>query len=265
MKRLIHISDPHIVVPPAKVSGQLETATLLMQAVDRIAEAMNKLGPVSALLVTGDITDSGDDESYDLFKQIVEPLGLPMLTIPGNHDRREPMRQAFAESGMPEAGALNWTRDLAGLRVIGLDTLVEGKGGGSLEGTTLDYLEDALLSAPQGPVLVALHHPPFVTGIHFMDQIGLDNSDALSAIIRHSKRDVRIVCGHIHSMQIASVGGAITMSAPAICSTFDLDFRTDAPVGFFDRPGGFMLHDWESGFRSIVVPLNAGNGPSAFG
>jgi len=264
MKRLIQISDPHIVVPPALVSDRLNTASLLERAVERIAEVLAKSGPVAGLLVTGDITDDGTVESFALFRKLIEPLGLPILAIPGNHDRREPMRRAFADMGMPETGAINWVRDLSGLRVIGLDTLIEGEGGGSLDKATLDYLEDALLSAPQGPVLVALHHPPFTSGMLFMDRISLDNSDAFGAIIRRSERDVRIVCGHIHNVQITSVGGAMTMSAPAMCSTFDLDSRPDAPAGFLDEPGGFVLHDWEYEFRSTVVPISRGEGPFPF-
>ena len=78
MKRLIQISDPHIVVPPALVSGRLDTAALLERAVERIEDVLTKVGPVTALLVTGDVTDSGDAASYALFRQIVKPLGLPI-------------------------------------------------------------------------------------------------------------------------------------------------------------------------------------------
>ena len=265
MKRLIQISDPHIVAPPNLVSDRLDTALLLERTVDRIAEVIDKVGPVSALLISGDVTDHGDDASYALFRQIVAPLDLPILAIPGNHDRREPMRRAFADTEvMPDEGRLNWVRDLPGLRIAGLDTLVEGEGGGALDVLTLDFVARTLESAPDGPVLIALHHPPFASGMRFMDAIGLENAEPFAEILRRSKRDVRVVCGHIHQVQMGTVGGAPVMSAPAVCSTFDLDFRTDAPVGFTDLPGGFLLHDWESGFRSHIVPLELGGGPFPF-
>jgi len=63
---------------------------------------------------------------------------------------------------------------------------------------------------------------------------------------------------------MTTFGGASAISAPSICSTFDLDFRGSAPAGFMDEGGGFLLHDWTDGFHSYVVPLSAGNGPYPF-
>lgn len=265
MKRLIQISDTHIVVPPALVSSRLNTVERLEQTVGRIAEVLAKVGPASALLVSGDITDRGDGASFALFREIVGPLGLPILAIPGNHDRREPMREAFADTAcMPETGPLNWVHDFPGLRVIGLDTLVEGQGGGALDAATLGFFEEALDMAREGPVLVTLHHPPFQSGMCFMDAIGLENPEALAAIVRGSDREVHVTCGHIHNVQIGSIGGAPTLSAPAVCSTFDVNFQADAPTGFMDAPGGFLVHDWESEFRTLVVPFESGSGPFPF-
>ena len=267
--RLIQISDPHIVArdheAPARVSGRLDTAAALERTVARIADLMGKVGPVEALLVTGDVTDDGAPDSYALFREIVAPLGLPLLAIPGNHDAREPMRAAFADTGlMPEAGPLDWVHDLPGLRVVGLDTLIEGAGAGALAASSLYFLADALETAPDCPILVALHHPPFRCGIGYMDAIGLSDASALAAILRRAARDVRLVCGHIHGVQLATIGGCPALSAPATCSTFDVDFRVDAPAGFHDAPGGFLLHDWESDFRTVEVSLNPGSGPFPF-
>ena len=265
MKRLIQISDTHIVVPPNLVSDRLNTAHLLERAVERIEQVVVKTGPVAGILVTGDITDDGAAESFALFRKLIEPLALPMLVIPGNHDRRETLREAFADlEWMPETGPLNWTHDLPGLRVIGIDTLVEGKGGGEVDRATLDFLGNALDGGTDEPALVALHHPPFVSGLPFMDRISLANPKALSEVLRRSQRDIHLACGHIHSVITATVGGASAISAPAICSTFDLDFRNEAPTGFMDNAGGFLLHDWTDGFRSYVVPLTAGIGPYPF-
>jgi len=265
MKRLIQISDTHVVVPPNLVSDRLNTAHQLERVVERIKDVVAKTGPVAGLLATGDLTDDGSAESFALFRKLIEPLALPLLAIPGNHDCREPMRASFADSGwMPEAGPLNWTHDFAGLRVIGLDTLVEGEGGGELDKMTLDFLDDALDDAPAGPALVALHHPPFASGLPFMDTISLSNPKALSEVLRRSQRDIHLVCGHLHTVMMTTFGGASAISAPSICSTFDLDFRGSAPAGFMDEGGGFLLHDWTDGFHSYVVPLSAGNGPYPF-
>ncbi len=265
MPRVIQISDPHVVAPPNKVSGRIDSARMLKEAVDRIKADMPKIGPVDAILVTGDISDDGSGESYALFRALLEPLGLPFYVIPGNHDLREPMRSAFSDQTcLPPVGRLNWSVALNTMHLIGLDTLQEGQGGGILDTDTLVFLRQALADAGQGPVFLAMHHPPFASGIKFMDSIGLDGTDSLVEILNATEADVRILCGHVHHVMIAGVGSAVAISGPSTCSTFDADFRHDAPIGFMSEPGGFMVHDWLNGFRSIHIGPGQGEGPYPF-
>jgi 3',5'-cyclic AMP phosphodiesterase CpdA len=262
---VIQLTDPHIVAPPWLLSGQVDSAERLRQVVAQINADLPKIAPVDAVLVTGDISDEGSPESYAEFRRLMAPLDLPLFVIPGNHDQREPMREAFADcSPMPGSGRLNWTAQVQGLHLVGLDTLVEGQGGGILDEYTLDFLATALASAGKAPVLIALHHPPFASGIKFMDRIGLDGTEALSEVLRHAKGEVRLVCGHLHAMMAGTVGQAVALSCPATCSTFAADFRDEAPVGFFTAPGGYMVHDWNGGFRSIQIGMDRGDGPFPF-
>lgn len=267
MARFIQISDPHVVVPPGLASGRLETARLLEETVAHIRAHLPKIAPVDGLLVTGDISHDEGAESYTLFQAIVAPLGLPVHVIPGNHDLREPMRASFA--GMPKTGRLNWTRDVSGVRLIGLDTLVEGQGGGILDDATLSFLRAALANAQGRPVLLMIHHPPFASGIRFMDAIGLNGVAGLADILQDFGGEIRILCGHVHAMMVGAVGGAVALACPATCSMFDPDFRADAPVGFMTAPegqpaGGFIVHDWDAGFRSILIAPGGGCGPYPF-
>jgi Icc protein len=263
MTRILQITDLHLVSPGLRVSGVLDTAKLVKDFVDRLVETMPRIGPVDAVLVTGDISDDGSAESYALFRKMMAPLGLPLLVIPGNHDLREPMRQAHVDLGLlPATGKLNWSTMIGDLKVIGLDTLIEGSGGGALDGDTLAFLEAELVGT--GPALVAMHHPPFACGIRFMDGIGLAGAGQLAALLARSPADVRIVCGHLHLTATGSVGHVPALVCPSPCSVFRPDFRDDAPVGFFTGGGGFMIHDWAGGFRSMNVPTTVGVGPFPF-
>src|SRR5690606_7959522 len=119
-----HLSDLHVVAPPRLVSGRLDTARLLETALDRILADLPGLAPVDVALVTGDISDDGTPESYAIARRELDRLGLPLLMLPGNHDRREPLRAAFAHTlVMPETGQIDWMVDIGGLRIVGLDTL----------------------------------------------------------------------------------------------------------------------------------------------
>lgn len=263
MPRILHITDTHLVVPPKRVSGVLDTAQLLERQLAHIKEALPRIGPIDALLVTGDVSDDGTAESYQLFRNMVEPLGLPLLVIPGNHDRRAPMRAAFADLGLFEtAGRLNWIREIGNLRIVGIDTLVEDSGGGVIDEATQAFLIEALDGA--GPVLLAMHHPPFASGIAFMDGIGLSGKAELADVLSRSAADIRIVCGHLHLMATGEIGNVPALVGPSPCSAFRFDVRPEAPVGFFTGGGGFMIHDYDSVFRSIHIPADTGLGPFPF-
>lgn len=263
MTTILQISDTHIVPEGALVSGRLNTANSLARLVTRITSIRDQIGPIDSVLVSGDLSDDGSAESYDRFKALMAPLDLPLMVIPGNHDAREPMRAAFADL-LPKAGPLDWVRQVDSLTVIGLDTLVEGTSKGTLSAQSLALLRDALAAAEKAPVLLALHHPPFPSGICFMDDIGLTNKAEFCEIIKPYQGTVRIVCGHIHSMIIADCAGHIAISAPSPCSTFAYDLRTDAPVGFMTQEDGCLVHKWDAGLQTVRIGLVAGTGPFPF-
>jgi len=45
------------------------------------------------------LVESGELEEYDCLRTLLAPLRMPVLTIPGNYDAREPMREAFVAEG----------------------------------------------------------------------------------------------------------------------------------------------------------------------
>src|SRR3546814_12005606 len=89
---------------------------------------------------------SSDVCSSDLdhLKSILAPLRQRIIAIPGNHDGRDSMRAAFAAEGyLPDRGFLQFAIDDAyPLRLVGLDTVIPGEGGGELCAERLDRSEE---------------------------------------------------------------------------------------------------------------------------
>jgi 3',5'-cyclic AMP phosphodiesterase CpdA len=265
MARLLHLSDLHAVAAGTRASGVLDTNALLQAAIDTLSERLTAIGPLDAMLVTGDISDDGSAESYAIAKVQLARLGLPVFVIPGNHDRRAAFREAFADTApMPEDGPLDWVADVAGTRIVGLDTLVEGQGSGRLRMRSLDHLAEALDQSEGQPVVVALHHPPLRTGIRFMDAIGLENAEALEGILRRHDGPLRVLAGHVHGVYHGMLGGHPVVTAPSTCSAFAFDQRDKAPVGFMLGPLGFAVLDTTPGGVWTACPLAMGDGPFGF-
>lgn len=266
MARLLQLSDLHVVARGRLASGVLDTAVLLRAGIDHLLDRRDAIGSIDAVLVTGDVSDDGSEESYAFARAELDRLGLPLLVIPGNHDRREALRAAFADTatGMPDGGPIDWSIEVAGTLVIGLDTLVEGRGGGTLRPESLSHLERALGSAQGRPVVVALHHPPLKTGIRFMDAIGLDNVAELAEVLRPFDGSAHVLSGHVHGVHHAMLGRHPVVTAPSMCSAFRLDRRDDAPIGFMTGPRGCAVLDTGANGTWVAVMFDEGDGPFAF-
>lgn len=255
LTRILQISDPHVVAPGRLVSGRLDTSRLFEGVIDRILQDMPRLHPVDAIIVTGDVTDDGAADSYRFFIAQMARLKLPYHVIPGNHDQRDTMRRSLAHDPLiPADGPLNWSTPAGGLRLIGLDTLIPGEGRGELTDQTLAFLQAELAEMTEDAALIALHHPPYACGIAFMDSLGLSGIATLGKALDQATSEIRLICGHVHSLSIGSVGPYIAIASPSCVSSFSPDFRADGPKGFIEKPGGYMIHDWVGNFRSTHMP-----------
>ena len=265
MARFLQLSDLHIVEEGARASGILDTRSILKAAIDRLLEMRAGLDPLDAVLVSGDISDDGSEDSYAFAKAELERLGLPVYVVPGNHDAREPFRAAFAKAAkMPSSGLIDWCSTIGYTLVVGLDTLVEGQGGGRVREGSLELLRNALDTWEGGPVVVMLHHPPLRTGIRFMDAIGLEHTDVLEAQLVGVDHDIILIAGHVHGVHHGLLGSHPVATAPSICSAFALNRREDATVGFWTGPTGCAVIDTSPGGIWSVVPLDPSDGPFPF-
>ena len=261
MMLVAQITDTHITPPGTRFMGVVDTASALAQAVT----TLNRLDPSPNFVVlTGDLVESGKPEEYAHLRSLLTPLRMPLFAIPGNHDAREPMRHAFAGDGyLPREGFLNYVIDDYPMRIIGLDTLVPGEGGGILCSERLHWLDNILAAAPDQPTLVFMHHPPFMTGITRMDRLGLSGSAAFAEIIRRHPQVERIACGHLHRAIECRFAGTVAGTAPSTAHQIVLDLRPDARVGFAFEPPGYQLHHWrqDAGLVTHTAAIGDWQGP----
>jgi Icc protein len=264
---IAQISDLHIKPPGALAYGRVDTA----KALERCVAALNEFRPRPDLVViSGDLADTPTAEEYDYLQRLLVPLQIPFLSIPGNHDSRELMRAAFpAQPYAAPSGALNQTRDVAGLEIILLDSSVPGMPHGELEVPTLQWLDTTLASSSQRPALLFLHHPPFHAGIWHMDRQNLLNAGDLAAIVAKHPRVRSVHAGHVHRSAFAIFAGVAATICPAPNHAVDLDLGELREPSFKVEPPAFHLHAWFPGddFGRVVthtVPIGAFDGPHPF-
>jgi len=250
---LAQISDLHIRRPGQLAYRRLDTAPFLVRCIERLNTWRQ---PITAVLITGDLVDAGDPEEYAHLRTLLAELKIPYYLMVGNHDRRAPLRDAF-----PDAAYLFESRNrfiqyrvelgskAAPLHLIALDSLDESRSGGHLCSTRLAWLAQALDDCRGAPAIVALHHPPFRTGIGHMDSAILDAGDSqlLAELISRHPNVERVLCGHLHRPIHTRFAGTIASTAPSPAHQVVLDLDPHASSDFVMEPPAFALHEWQPG------------------
>jgi Icc protein len=224
---LAQLSDPHMRVGPDDAGSA--------RALEAAVRAVLDLRPApDAVVVTGDVADGGVPREYERARELLAPLPMPMHVLPGNHDDGDELRACFGDGTSATCGAL---------RLVLVDTTVAGRDDGRLDGERLDRLRAELEAAPQAPTIVAMHHPPLLTGIPALDDIGLPAADrtALAEVISNASQVTRVVAGHVHRTAFGLVGGCGVFA----CASTNLQARLEIGATEFEivhEPPAFALH-----------------------
>jgi 3',5'-cyclic-AMP phosphodiesterase len=264
---IAQISDLHIKAPGVLAYGKVDTAAALVACVKEI----NRFTPRPDLVViSGDLADTPTAEEFAHLKRLLTPLEIPFVAIPGNHDDRVMMRTALPDLGYAQAnGPLNSVRAVGELDIVLIDSTVPTSNYGTLDASTLAWLEATLAASSTRPALLFLHHPPSVTGIAHMDVQNLRNADALAAILRKHKRVRLIAAGHVHRAVLAQFAGTPATICPAPNHAVALDLEARMPPSMKIEPPAFHLHCWfaDGQFGDVVthwVPIGDFAGPYPF-
>ncbi len=240
---IAHISDFHV------FAGKPETKLVRLDA-ERVARLVAQdlvkfSPPLDAIAFTGDLTDGGSEADYSLLKDILAPLTMPVFMIPGNHDKRETMRAAFADR-LPfgHGPFLNYEARVDDFRLLALDTLIEGRGEGALEPESLSWLQEKLSRKTAEPTIILLHHTPFPSGIASLDNAALVRGRAeMAKLVRDYRAPLVILAGHIHRPYKAIWNGAYCAVGGSPAFQVELDLAaTDFEPGCVDEPYAYYVY-----------------------
>jgi len=248
---LAQLTDTHVVGPDHDGDLYVDNNARLGLAVERLlAESV----PADAVVVTGDLTDFGSPEEMETVKELLAPIDAPVLAVPGNHDRRPTFRDTF-DLPWADQNNLSWVVDLGPVALVGLDTLVPNQINddgtvdhrGLFDQARAEWLDQALAATAPKPTAIAMHHPPFITGIGWMDKSGLTNRQTFADVVSKHDHVNRIFCGHMHRPITTMVGGALTSTGISTIQQVELNLADSAPIQLICDPPGYQLHVFDNG------------------
>ena len=192
MARIIWMSDLHF-ADDGPVMGH-DPVARVSRAVDHVVA---HYGDADCVILSGDLVNHGSDSAYLALRGHLDRIGLAYYPLMGNHDLRKHMLAALPVPEDRLDGFVQYEVTLPGLRVICLDTHIEGAGDGELCPERLDWLKQRLAEQSGVPVMIFMHHPPFDLGLPAQDETKLRDGEAFWDVIEGG--DVVQLCmGHVH-------------------------------------------------------------------
>jgi 3',5'-cyclic AMP phosphodiesterase CpdA len=251
---IAQLTDIHIGFAPHERPEELNL-TRLRAVLARVLGGPNQ---PDLLVLSGDITEHGDAESFATIATFLADCPCPVLPLVGNHDSRAGVLGAFPHVSPADDGFLHYVVDTApGLRLICLDTLEDGRHGGAFCDARADWLTARLAEAPDTPTVIFMHHPPIIAGIDWMDPAPNEPWIArLHAVLQGQDQVRAIHCGHLHrtiATRFAGIPLGVTPSvAPQVgldLSKIDQDVPDDRAL-ITAEPPAYALHRWDG--RDLV-------------
>lgn len=243
---IAQVTDCHIGFDPA--DPEEDNVRRLRRVLARITHGPNR---PDLLLLTGDLTSAGDADSYARLAELLAACPIPHRMMVGNWDERGSLFDAFPETAT-EDGFVQFELALNGLRLLALDTSEPGRHGGAFCEARAAWLSSKLAVDPKTPVLIAMHHPPIISGLDWLDGSGNEAWIARFAnTIRGHSQILGIITGHLHRTIHTTFEGVPLTVCPSTAPAVTLDlarFPPEHPDGrtmVSAEPAAYALHRWD--------------------
>ncbi|MBP90725.1 MAG: hypothetical protein CMJ64_29110 [Planctomycetaceae bacterium] len=253
MPTILQLTDLHLMADPLVELKGARTRDIVKRVFEYVRQEINRRRwRFDQIVITGDLAHDELRETYLVLRELLGELNDSCLLLPGNHDDRGFMREVFPEQFTADDDFLNFSVEVGGWRLIGLDSHVKGEVPGELGARQLDWISRELASHADQPTVLFIHHPPFAVGSDWVDAIGLQDADALMSCLAASSQVKAICAGHVHQAFETEANGVRMMTTPSS----SLQFTPQADQLCLDAvPPGFRVLQLGDDFQSEVVRL----------
>ena len=229
---IAQLSDIHVGGPNVG-SGERFSA-----AIDVINEMARQ---PDLVLLTGDNTHNDTVAEWEEVKDRLRVLRAPWVAINGNHDRSI---GEIAGHRSQRAGPL---------QLVLLDSSDD-----EFTDDDATWLEEELCRHSGTPTVIAIHHPPFETGIWWMDCVGLKGRERFERVVRRHPQVIKVLSGHVHRVIQANWDGCSLWVCPSTSVTVAGDIHPGHEPAETAEPPAFSLHAYVgTTIVSHVIPVGS--------
>ena len=231
--KFIHLTDIHMTPMGEELHG-LPPLSRLQSAIDSI----NRLhGDAELCVITGDLTDRGEQQAYETLSDTLDRLTIPYRLLLGNHDDRCNFRKVFTGTPTDENGYVQQSESTRVGRFLYLDTMQPGTHAGHYGPDRQGWLRAQLEDAGEEPVYLFMHHHPAPIQHHPLDDIGLVHGPAFHRIVAEHRDCIRhIFFGHCHLTLSGSLCGVPVSGMRSLLHQTWLDLSENRSFAFAPLP-----------------------------
>ncbi|WP_413114029.1 phosphodiesterase [Thaumasiovibrio sp. DFM-14] len=254
---IAQVTDIHIQPHASLLKGRIDTYQKLKNTINHL----NRFHPVIDLVViTGDLVETGTREEYELLNTQLDNLAIPYFVVPGNHDDHDFLRRSLRSSvGYTHTGPLHFQTQQQGLNLIGLDTSDQNSPKAEFGAEKQAWFRRALEDSTTMDTMIFMHHPPYLTGIKHMDDMGFPSADEeFWSIAKNYPNIMHVASGHIHRAIDSTCHGVPVSTGPSCCHSVKLDLCKEMEPCFTLEPPAIRLFKYNDGqlnsFLSYILP-----------
>ena len=249
---IAQLTDTHITVP----HNENEDCYVKLEALQKCVLQINKLDPLPNVVIhTGDLSHNGRTDEYKLTKSIMDELKVPYLITAGNRDSTKNLVNAFDLSSVDyhDQQLLQYGSDIAGYRLVSVDTSSQNSNLGLLNFSKLAHLDGLLRQKQSCPTIIFMHHPPISLSNSEPPEHEYENFRMIknfAEIVDRHPQIIAFLCGHIHRAFSSHINTSPVMVTPPLAKRL---YR--GAVDHSKMPEvAFRLHSFkENAFKDTTV------------
>lgn len=209
--KVVQITDMHLFADKAQQLQGHCTYQNLVETVDFLVAAKEE---PHFILVTGDISQDGSEESYQLAREQFERLNAAVYWIHGNHDDESIVKPIFEPSSrlqpLRHFTTPSWD-------FIALNTCRRATDDGYLEASELASFWQNIEVAKSNHknIAVVMHHHPYPVATPLVDACMLQQADDFLEQIKQHPEIKLMMCGHVHGDYQMAYGKQMIEACPA--------------------------------------------------
>jgi predicted MPP superfamily phosphohydrolase len=271
--KFAHITDTHVTFAGKNGTAlKEESFNIFRDVIDQV----NEMGDIDFILFGGDNINNTDPgtKGFDEFMNIVSSVKVPYFAQFGNREV-SPLPPGIALSKKQYAekmkghgldiGRYSWSvSPVPGLRILGLDTTIEGHDNGEIPVEELNWIKEEIAKHPNDMIITLSHHLLLPTWGNrdipkWKKKYLLKNYLEVNTILDAATQVKACLMGHHHVSKVQTVNGLHYIASPAGVQ-YPHAFRT---ISINDNEARLQFHQVrdqgiiELGKKNLLTSKNA--------